>query len=388
MKVSRIGINWKTTLLIAALAIVAASLWYSNRLARDMAAREKEDAELWANAYKNIILASDDEDVNFEFDVIRQNESVPIILTDQAGNVLNYRNIDSAKAIKPGYLEKRIASMKAQKEPIALEISPEIKHIIYYEDSSFVKRLRIFPFVQLSIISGFLAFAYVLFSTARTAEQNQLWVGMAKETAHQLGTPISSLSAWVEMLREKNEKDSKTKEMIDEIQKDIDRLELVADRFSKIGSVPGLKEQPLKPLLVKAVDYVRKRSSEQVKVELNTPDNIKAELNPQLFDWVIENLLKNALDSMGGIGSININVEEENGKVNVDVKDSGKGIPKSNFNTIFQPGYSTKKRGWGLGLALSKRIIEQYHKGKIFVKESELDKGTTFRITLAKTTKA
>ncbi|GIV32983.1 MAG: two-component sensor histidine kinase [Chitinophagales bacterium] len=382
MKHSLQGISWQAFLLLIAVAIIGVSLWYTNRLARDMAQREKQEAELWASAYKNIILAPESADVSFEFEVVRKNDRIPLILTDADGKVLNFRNIDSLKAARPGYLEKRIRKMKSQNTPIVLEISPEAKNFIYYEDSNLLRRLRIFPLVQLSIITGFLVFAYVLFTTARTAEQNQLWVGMAKETAHQLGTPISSLAAWLDLLRGKKY-DDELKPVLDEIQKDIDRLELVADRFSKIGSAPGLQEAPLKPLLAKAVEYVRKRSSDQVKVELHAPEDATALLNAQLFDWVVENLLKNALDSMGGRGVISIHLIKDRNKIFIDVKDSGKGIPKSLFKTIFRPGFSTKKRGWGLGLALSKRIIEQYHKGKIFVKESELNKGTTFRIVLS-----
>lgn len=363
---------------VFALCIVLASVWYSNQLARDLAEREKKEAELWANAYRNIFLSGEDENVNFEFDVIRLNESVPLILTDQDGKVLQVRNIDSTKAANPEYITGRLQKMKAGNPPVVIELGQGMNHYIYYDESTFITRLRLFPYVQLGIISAFLLFAYVLFSTARASEQNQLWVGMAKETAHQLGTPISSLSAWLEILKEKKH-DAETKEALDEIEKDIGRLELVADRFSKIGSSPELKPEDLKPILEKSLGYIRKRSSELVTLGLQADDGVKANLNIPLFEWVIENLLKNALDAMGGKGSIMIMASANEGQVIIDVKDTGKGIPKSNFNTVFQPGYSTKKRGWGLGLALSKRIIEQYHKGKIFVKESSPG-GTTFRI--------
>lgn len=365
------------------MCIVLASVWYSNELARDLAQREKKEAELWANAYRNIILSGEDENVSFEFDVIRENESVPLILTDEQGTVLKVRNIDSTKAKDEQYIQERLQQMKAGNQPIEIDIGQGMKNYIYYDESNFITRLRVFPFVQLGIISAFLLFAYVLFSTARASEQNQLWVGMAKETAHQLGTPISSLSAWLEILNQKKH-DAETEEALLEIQKDIDRLELVADRFSKIGSAPDLKEEDLKPLLEKSLDYIRKRSSELVTLQLQAERDVKAKLNVPLFEWVIENLLKNALDAMGGKGSITIFVSRSNEQIAVDVKDTGKGIPKSNFKTVFEPGYSTKKRGWGLGLTLSKRIIEQYHNGKIFVKESSPEAGTTFRILLPK----
>ncbi|MDZ4846782.1 MAG: HAMP domain-containing sensor histidine kinase [Chitinophagales bacterium] len=383
MKKKRQSSTGKIVLPVIALGIVLASVWYSNDLARDLAVREKKEAELWASAYRNIILSGEDENLSFEFDVISENESVPVILTDEEGKVLKVRNIDSTKAQNPEYIEERLKDMKSNNEPIEIEFGQGMKNFIYYGESNFITRLRVFPLIQLGIISAFLLFAYVLFSTARASEQNQLWVGMAKETAHQLGTPISSLSAWLEILKEKKH-DAETNEALDEIQKDIDRLELVADRFSKIGSAPELKEEDLKPLLEKSLDYIGKRSSELVKLELRTEENVTAQLNVPLFEWVIENLLKNALDAMGGKGSITIFVSNNVEEVAIDVKDSGKGIPKSDFKTVFEPGFSTKKRGWGLGLTLSKRIIEQYHNGKIFVKESSPETGTTFRILLRK----
>lgn len=383
MKQYRQNSTGKIALSALALSIVLASVWYSNQLARDLAQREKKEAELWANAYRSINLSGEDENVNFEFEVIHENESVPLILTDEKGVVLQVRNIDSTKAKDSAFIQKRLMKMKAANAPIEIDMGQGMKHFIYYDESNFITRLRVFPFVQLGIISAFLLFAYVLFSTARASEQNQLWVGMAKETAHQLGTPISSLSAWLEILKEKKH-DAETQEALDEIQKDIDRLELVADRFSKIGSAPELKEAELAPLLEKSLGYIRKRSSELVTLELRAEKNAQAKLNAPLFEWVIENLLKNALDAMGGKGNITIFVAQNNAHTSIDVKDTGKGIPKSNFKTVFEPGYSTKKRGWGLGLTLSKRIIEQYHNGKIFVKESSPETGTTFRILLPK----
>lgn len=367
-------------LLVLALLIIGASLWYSDNLAGVLAQREREGAEMWARAYKSINQADENADISFELQVIRGNENVPAILVDANDSILAIRNIDTVKGNIN--LKKRLAAMKEKQAPIEIEISPGVKNYIYHEESVYIRRLRFFPFVQLGIISAFLAFAYVLFTTAKTSEQNQLWVGMAKETAHQLGTPISSLSAWIEFLKDKKT-DEETEGVLDDIQKDIDRLELISARFSKIGSAPELKQEELKPHLQSCVEYIRKRASEFVRIELVCEGAPVVKFNAPLFEWVIENLLKNALDAMSGKGEIHIHVSEDREKVMIDVKDTGKGIPRSNFKTVFQPGFTTKKRGWGLGLALSKRIVEEYHRGKIFVKESS-GTGTTFRIVLEK----
>ena len=379
MNIYRKKSAWKVVLIVLALLIMGASLWYSNELAKEIAEREEEEAEMWAKAYKSVLQADENSDLSFELEMIRENENVPAILVNDQDSILAVRNIDASKG--NDYLMKRLEEMKSENPPIEIEIIPGVKNLIYYEESIYIQRLRLYPFVQLGIISAFLAFAYVLFSTARTSEQNQLWVGMAKETAHQLGTPISSLAAWLEILREKKA-DAETHEILKDVQKDIDRLELVANRFSKIGSPPDIREEELKSHLENSMDYIRKRSSDAVKLELTCDENIIVKFSPPLFEWVIENLLKNALDAMSGKGTITVAVTENEGEVYVDISDTGKGIPKSDFNTVFQPGYSTKKRGWGLGLALSKRIIEQYHKGKVFVKESSPLTGTTFRIAL------
>lgn len=370
-------------LIIVALLIMGASLRYSNELAREIAEREEEETEMWAKAYKSILEADENTDLSFELEMIQENKNVPAILVNERDSILATRNIDTSRGL--AYLRKKLEEMKSEYNPIEIELSPGIKNYIYYEESVYIQKLKFYPFVQAGIITAFLAFAYVLFSTAKAAEQNQLWVGMAKETAHQLGTPLTSLAAWIELLKEKMG-NPETRHVLDDVQKDIDRLELVAERFSKIGSAPEMKEEALKPHLESCVDYIRRRSSEYVRLELQCDENIKAKFSPPLFEWVIENLLKNALDAMSGKGAIVIKVSQEAGKVFIDVKDTGKGIPKSEFKTIFHPGYSTKKRGWGLGLTLSKRIIEQYHHGKIFVKESSPQVGTVFRIVLLNST--
>lgn len=371
-------------LLSAAIFIVAASLWYTNLLSNDIAREEKKKVELWASAYKNLNEADANTDISFLFEVIKDNETVPVILADEDGNIQAWRNIDSTKAVEqPDYLKRKLEAMKSGKEPLKIELGTGQLNYIYYEDSYLLTQLKYYPFIQLGIIAIFLFIAYLAFSTSKAAEQNQLWVGMAKETAHQLGTPISSLNAWIEILNDKV-KDEEDLEIVNDIRKDVSRLELVAERFSKIGSKPELEEQEINGCLEKLYAYIKKRTSDQVKLELRVYGKLSARINPPLFEWVIENLLKNALDAISGKGEIIIEAKEEHKHIVIDIKDSGKGIPKSDFKTVFQTGYSTKKRGWGLGLTLSKRIIEQYHFGKIFVRESVLGEGTTFRIVLPK----
>jgi signal transduction histidine kinase len=273
--------------------------------------------------------------------------------------------------------------MQSIHDPIEADLGEGVKRFIYYDDSTTLKQLRIFPYVQLAIFAAFLLIAYFAFSNARRAEQNLVWVGMAKETAHQLGTPISSLSGWVEVLRELEGMEGNQK-ILDEFDSDIQRLTLVADRFSKIGSVPQLQKESALTTVERNVDYMRKRASRKVVMTVNGNKDEFISINNQLFDWVLENLLKNALDAMDGEGAIDATLSSDNHHVFIDVTDTGKGIPKNKFETIFEPGYSTKRRGWGLGLSLTKRIVEEYHKGKIFVKHSEIGKGTTFRISLPK----
>lgn len=304
--------------------------------------------------------------------------SVPVILTS-GDSILNYANLDTAKLNhEPGYLAAMLREMENENAPLAIDIGSDKNYKVYYKESNLLKQIRIYPYVQFAIIGIFLIIAYIAFNTARKTEQNQVWVGMSKETAHQLGTPISSLMAWVEYLRESGTKP----EIIKELEKDVNRLELITERFSKIGSLPSLKVHTLQKVMRKSVDYLKNRASKQVQIIMDFPEgSLSVKISPPLFDWVIENLIKNALDAMGGKGTLSITMTKHGDKVYIDLTDSGKGIPKSKFKTIFQPGYSTKKRGWGLGLSLTKRIINEYHKGKIFVKESH-STGTTFRIIL------
>ncbi len=323
--------------------------------------------------------------MGFFVELIQANKTVPIISTDNDGNIVASLNIDSAKvAADENYLKKQLTNMENFAEPIALEISEGLYQYIYYKHSDLYTQLLYYPYIQLIIIAAFLAVAYMLFNTARRSEQNRVWVGMAKETAHQLGTPISSMVAWVDYLRESPGMESK-KNIIDEMAKDIKRLELIADRFSKVGSLPDLSSRNLIGELTDSIEYIKRRASKKVNFTFNYSDaETKVKLNPVLFNWVIENLLKNALDAIEGSGDIDIHIIEEPDAAVIDITDSGKGIVKSKYKTVFEPGFSTKKRGWGLGLTLAKRIIENYHHGKIFVKSSMPGKGTTFRIILPK----
>lgn len=376
--------RWKIILFVIALIIVATTLLYTNRLARKLADEEKQKVEQIANVYKYISTATDITDYGFFTELIQSNRSVPIISTDDNGNILAYLNLDSARAAKDtDYVRDQLEEMKNFAEPIKFEIVKDTYQYIYYKHSFLYTQLKYYPAIQLCIIAAFLIASYILFNTARKSEQNRVWVGMAKETAHQLGTPISSLVAWIDYLRESSGTMEQKKNIIDEMDKDVKRLELIADRFSKVGSSPDLINRDIITDLENTFDYIKRRASKKVNFTFrHTEESIHANINPTLFNWVIENILKNALDAIEGSGNIEMHIHTENRNVIIDITDSGKGIPKSKFAAVFEPGYSTKKRGWGLGLTLARRITENYHNGKIFIKNSIPGKGTTFRILL------
>ncbi|HRS53836.1 MAG TPA: HAMP domain-containing sensor histidine kinase [Bacteroidales bacterium] len=317
---------------------------------------------------------------SFFNEIVFNTASVPVIVTDSTGyNVIAYGNTDSLLMNNAEYVKQMIEEMKSQNAPIIVTLPNKGKQLIYYKDSYILTQLQYYPFVFFTIISAFLVIAYLLFSIARRSEQNQVWVGMARETAHQLGTPISSILAWLEYLKIKNVDEK----IINEISKDVNRLEIITERFSKIGSPPLLEQQDLNVIIKHAIDYLKVRTSSKVKfnfIPANQP--VWVNINKALFEWVIENLCKNAVDAMNGEGIIEIEIIIVNKFVYLDIKDTGKGIPRRQFKTIFYPGFTTKKRSWGLGLTLSKRIIKNYHKGKIFVKSSVANKGTVFRIVL------
>ncbi len=319
---------------------------------------------------------------SFISEVVINSASVPVIMTDADQQIISHGNLSDSENKNQKDRLTRFKKMQKEGQHMTVEIADkEIVHI-YYENSNIINQLKFFPFVQLAIFAGFLFLAYLAFSSSRNAEQNQVWVGMSKETAHQLGTPLSSLAAWLEIIRDADPKDLKDMQVVDEMEKDINRLNLIAERFSKIGSIPELAKIPVKPVLEDIISYFKARSSRLVTFELICAEDQMAFMHKELLDWVFENLIKNALDAMEGEGNIVIYVTSSSGLVFIDIEDSGKGIQKSEWNRIFQPGYTTKKRGWGLGLSLARRIIEIYHKGKIFVKHSEPGKGSTFRVVL------
>ena len=378
-------INWRTLIAIIAILIVSGTIVYSRYLANKIPHEEKQKVEEWVEAGKFILAASNEADTRLPFKIIQNNENdVPIIETDEKDSIIQFINLDSVKvASDKSYLTDKLRSFKSQNEPIVWTNPSDStkQNLYYYGESRLLTEVRYYPIVQLIIVGLFIIITLLALRSSYRSAQNQVWAGMAKETAHQLGTPVSSLQGWVEMLKE-NPANSK---IVSELEKDVNRLQLVSDRFGKIGSSPQLEKQDIISQVTSMVDYMRKRAPGKVNFSVNTNEKeIVAGISPPLFDWVIENLLKNSLDAMEGTGEIKIIIENLPDKVNIDLKDTGKGIPLSMQQKVFKPGYTTKKRGWGLGLSLSKRIIEQYHKGEIFVKNSEPGKGTTFRIVLKK----
>ncbi len=374
---------WKIFLLLFAISIGVLSLWYTNDLVQKLSKQEEEKVKLWAEATKRLAAPETGmNELSFLSEISRNNTTIPLLLVNEKGKIISCRNIDSTEIVKDSnYLYTLLEELKLKHQPIKIPIFSE-QQLIYYDNSVLLNKLTYYPYVQLTVIALFIIVAYLAFSASRNAEQNQVWVGMAKETAHQLGTPLSSLMGWLEYLKSQGLEENTA----DEIAKDIHRLETVTDRFSKIGAKPILTKLPIDEVLNTALHYLQTRVSKRVKVEMK--HDFKTEqlvpLNKPLFEWVIENLFKNAVDAMEGEGSITLSVFEKGKNVIIDIEDSGKGIPSGDFKRIFRPGFTTKTRGWGLGLSLSKRIIEQYHKGKIFVKDSEIGKGTCFRIVLKK----
>jgi len=363
-----------------AVVIVFFSVYYTDRLADDMSNEERRKMELWAEATRQLVTVDDDADIDFIWRVIKENTTIPVIVADSAGIVYMYRNVSVPSENIDEYLQKEIRSLKKAHEPMEIVLDEDTKHYLYYDDSFLLKQLANYPYVQWSIIAVFVAILFFVFSSAKKSEQDRVWVGLSKETAHQLGTPISSLLAWVEILKNRNVEP----DLIPEMEKDVNRLHTIAERFSKIGSNPKKEIVCLNTVLDNSLAYMRNRISNKVHIssfyDISSP--VFLNLNTPLFEWVIENLCKNSIDAMEGGGEINVHVAKHNKWICIDVQDTGKGIPKSKHRTVFNPGYTTKQRGWGLGLSLVKRIIEEYHKGKIFVKKSEINKGTTFRIML------
>ena len=378
----------KIFLVAAAVIIAVASLLVSNALTRDLKTQERNKMAIWAEAMRSLNRADENTDLNLVLKVIDTNDLIPIVVLDNHGNVETCRNIRisaSCQADSLAYLADMARYMKSRGNSIRIVIDEEHPNDEYidvcFDDSLMLKRLVAYPYVQLGVVLIFVVVAVFALLTSKKAEQNKVWVGLSKETAHQLGTPISSLMAWMEVMKETYPND----ELIPEMSKDVDRLQLIADRFSKIGSLPEPVPSDLTAMMTHVTEYMDRRTSSRVTIECRMPDYpVIVKLNVSLFEWVIENLCKNAVDAMEGTGSIVISVDDSTETVAIEVADTGKGIARKDLQSVFRPGFTTKKRGWGLGLSLAKRIVEEYHKGRIWVKKSEIGKGTTFRIELKK----
>lgn len=383
MNIYRHKTLWKLVLFFSAVVIGLCSLLYTNNLVKSLKSEERKKVKLWAEAQRQLISTSDSSlYLIFLYSIIENNNTVPVILTDGADRIIASRNFDKSRTDDPMYLITELAKIKEKNEPIVEEFGDGHINLIYYKDSIILTKLIYYPYVQLGIIILFIIVSYLAFSSSRKAEQNQVWVGMSKETAHQLGTPTSSLAGWIEVLQLKHPEITIT----DELARDVARLEKVTERFSKIGARPDLTDENIINVILQTIDYLKSRSSSKIifNIDFDSSKEIVLPINAALFGWVIENVCKNAIDATEGEGIINIQVTEYDLNTIIDIIDNGKGIPKSGYKRIFNPGYTTKKTGWGLGLSLAKRIIEEYHNGKIFVRHSEPGKGSCIRIVMKK----
>lgn len=372
---------WKFLLLVFAVIIGVGSLLYTHNLVNDLKNEERKKAELLARTWRRLINSNQDEEyIGFLFSIIENNTTIPVILADENDNIIGYHNFDTLKLKDPDYLPGQLERLKEKSDPIIIDYGGGSKNYIYYKDSIILTRLIYYPYVQLAVIIMFILIAYIAFSMSRKAEQNRVWVGMSKETAHQLGTPTSSLTALSEIISSKYPGSN----ISEELNRDVERLEKITERFSKIGSVPELKNENILKVINGSLEYLKLRSSSRItfSIQHDISEDTTIPLNTPLFEWVIENVCKNAIDAMNGKGSIVIKLSLHDEQLIIDISDTGKGIPKSAQKNIFKPGYTTKARGWGLGLSLSQRIIELYHNGRIFVKHSEPSKGSTIRIIL------
>ena len=370
----------KIILIVIAILLGVASLVFSNFLVRDLEREETARMEVWTEAMRTFNNADENTDLSLVLTVIRGNHTIPVIVLDDKGGIDIYSNVRIHGTDTLGYLMREAAAMREAGHIIRMDMDEEGRYYdVCYDDSLMLKRLASYPYIQFGVFVVFLLVALFALLSMKRSEQNRVWVGLSKETAHQLGTPISSLMAWTEILRANYPDD----ELIPEMGKDVHRLEIIAERFSKIGSLPETAPENLNDALQRVVDYIERRASGHINISLHVPEKpLVVRMCSPLFEWVIENLCKNAIDAMDGEGSISIRAWQTDGWVYIDVADTGKGIQKSHYNSVFSPGFTTKKRGWGLGLSLAKRIVESYHKGHIYVKHSELNKGTTFRIEL------
>lgn len=383
--------------LLCAVITVGVFIWISNNLVRDLAQQERERMELWADATKEIVSVTSSEDaqqgsanIDFLLSIIEGNHTIPVLLTDDSGIILDHRNFDLPEPVdslnpyelsdaNSKFLYSRLKTLRQGKNVIHIVISENDLRHLYYDDSKLLKRLSYYPYIQLGVMLVFIIVVYLAVSSSKQAEQNKVWVGLSKETAHQLGTPISSLMAWMEILRASDV----PAEYVAEMDKDVSRLAMIASRFSKIGSAPTLEDADAGVSVAHAAEYMKGRISSRINLEVERQDEeLPSRLSPALFEWVMENLIKNAVDAMDGSGAITVSCFRDGENAVIRVSDTGKGMSRSTFKRVFKPGFTTKKRGWGLGLTLARRIVEQYHKGKIYVESSEPGQGTVFRIDI------
>jgi anti-sigma regulatory factor (Ser/Thr protein kinase) len=373
---------WKLSLLTFAVIIGIGSLVFTTNLVSRLKVEERRKVELWAEATQLLSLSDTTQNVGFLFSIIDNNNTVPVILTDESNNIISSKNFNPEKIKDPKYLINVLKKIKEDREPIIIDLGDKHFNLIYYKDSIILTMLMYYPYIQLGIIVLFIFVSYLAFNSSMTADRNRVWVSMSKETAHQLGTPTSSLAGWIEVLQQTHPEIKITGELA----KDVERLEKITERFSRIGSKAALSPTDIIQLLLQTIDYLRTRTSSKLifETDFNSSKILVIPLNAALFEWVIENVAKNAIDAMEGNGTITFQVKEQGKSVIIDVSDTGKGIPKSAFKKIFFTGFSTKQRGWGVGLSLAKRIVEDYHNGKIFVKYSEIGRGSCIRIMLLK----
>lgn len=382
MKIFHYKALWKLFLLLLAVAIGTGSLIYTETLVKKLKIEERKSVELWAEAEKLIILSDQSQNVDFPYSIIDNNNTVPVILTDEKDNIISTRNIKSTLVDDSVFMIKYLKKIKEKNNPISIDLGNGHFNLIYYKDSTILTMLIYYPYTQLGIIIFFIFVSYLAFRSSRKAEKNQVWVGLSKETAHQLGTPTSSLAGWIEVLQQKHPEILITKELA----LDVERLEKITERFSRIGSKPSLSNENLITIISRTVDYLKSRTSSRVIFidDYSSKTEVKVPVNSALFEWVLENVAKNAIDAMEGEGEITFRLVYTDKHAIIDIADTGKGIPKSAFKKIFNPGFTTKQRGWGVGLSLAKRIIEEYHNGKIFVRHSEVGKGSCIRIIMNK----
>jgi K+-sensing histidine kinase KdpD len=374
--------QWKLFLLLFAVLTGMSTLIYTNSLVGRLKIEERKNVELWAEATRLIAISNSNQNVDFLFSIIDNNNTVPVILTDESEEIIGHKNFNPDKTGDPVYLKKILLKIKENNKPIIINLENGHYNLIYYKDSIILTMLRYYPYIQLALILLFITVSYIAFSSSRKADQNQVWVSMSKETAHQLGTPTSSLAGWIEILQQKHPEVAITEELA----RDVERLEKVTERFSRIGSKPAIEAENIVRIISRTIIYLKSRTSSKVRfiTDYDQEMEIMIPVNPALFEWVIENVAKNAIDAMEGNGEINFRITESDRNAIIDISDTGKGIPNAAFKKIFTPGFSTKQRGWGLGLSLAKRIIEDYHNGKIFVRYSEVGRGSCIRIVMNK----